>query len=66
MIIENDPSAPCNSCVFYNDGDGGYGSSCNLGNDEIFDIRDSRKHALCPDHYDVDEMTAILKHYREE
>lgn len=54
----------CEDCVFVDNGDCGYGASCNLGNDELFDNRYqtySSIRAPCYDRRDIDDMKIMLE-----
>ena len=55
----------CRHCVFHECGDGGYGSGCNMGNDDTFInkhcIHDNPNKSMeCKDFRTVEQMRALL------
>lgn len=55
----------CHNCVFLDDGDSGYGASCNMHNDEIFNNRPrydayKKEQMICRDFRTYDQMRIML------
>ncbi len=55
----------CHNCVFNECGDGGYGSRCNMGNNETYEMKVcpssiEASNFKCTDFRSVDEMRVML------